>query len=1029
MRAAFKKWVSFVLAAVVLVTGLLATPVLAAGPDSSISGSTAISSGALEEASAGGSQAGEEAGPDSTSQPASQPDSFAPPEDSGQGSSADSSRSDDQSALPEPDESASASDTSLPDSSVAPDGSADGSDSMPDASDASLAPEETAEPGDADDASDEEEPQAATQGVDTVTLGAAGAPGASHANTLEDALDKVNDGGTIEVLPGSNISFSGVMITKNVTLKSQSGTQTLRQSAGEDAYTLAVSGCTVTLDNIILDADGNEHGSIVWVEADGTLVMRNAATLRNKDLKYYSGVTGGAGIYNLGTVTMYSGSRIENCKINSGSFSGSGGGAYNKGTMLIDESSIINCGAISTGGGIYNLGDLTINNGEIRNCTLTGDGSFILGAGIYLTTYDRDTGEHTGKPRLTMNGGTIAGCTGGVGTGIYVYSTAVVLLQGNVIIGETPGDNILYTRSTVPIQLIGPLAASARINCESSISFTDEVIVQPDPDKYPTMTSQDYDAFYFTEANELYYEFADNVVKSVSVTLSIGLARKVLSPGTSHQFKASFSNTAFSHHPLEWTSSDPGTIAVDQNGVATAVASSGTATITAKDTLGRAKASCRVTIGQPVEGVQLSQSHCLMRVGDTLTITVSVLPANALVKLWNTRSSNPSIVNIDYGSGYSTIQFTARALGVAEIIVVAEDGSLTAVCTITVTEDPIPVTGISLSKSTLKLGTAEKGELYAKVYPSNATNKNVRWYCSNFKVVDGYYHTDDPLKTTAVALKKGTAVLRVVTEDGEFEASCTVTVKARTHSISFIQGALSLVKGDTATVPARAYTYYGDKLKVKYQTSNKNVATVSSKGKITTYKTGNVTIKATASDGETATLSVKVVDTAIPLQTLELTQGPIKKGAGKYTYVQGWYGPADATGLVFTWKSSNEKVATVNEFGAVWPIKEGSTVITVSAGGLSASTTVNVVSPVKKIAFANNAQTLKKGKKLTLRPQFTYKSGYYPAGKPKLAWSSSKKSVATVSSKGVVTARKKGTATITVKTANGKKASVKIEVA
>ena len=45
-----------------------------------------------------------------------------------------------------------------------------------------------------------------------------------------------------------------------------------------------------------------------------------------------------------------------------------------------------------------------------------------------------------------------------------------------------------------------------------------------------------------------------------------------------------------------------------------------------------------------------------------------------------------------------------------------------------------------------------------------------------------------------------------------------------------------------------------------------------------------------------------------------------------------------------------------------------------------------------------------------------------------LKWTSSKKKYATVDGNGLVTARRKGKATIRVKTANGKKATVKIKV-
>ena len=67
--------------------------------------------------------------------------------------------------------------------------------------------------------------------------------------------------------------------------------------------------------------------------------------------------------------------------------------------------------------------------------------------------------------------------------------------------------------------------------------------------------------------------------------------------------------------------------------------------------------------------------------------------------------------------------------------------------------------------------------------------------------------------------------------------------------------------------------------------------------------------------------------------------------------------------------------------------------------------------------------TLKVGKKLTLKATLTPTKA-----KTTLTWTSSNKKVATVSGKGVVKAIKPGKARITVRTANGKKATVTITV-
>ena len=127
-----------------------------------------------------------------------------------------------------------------------------------------------------------------------------------------------------------------------------------------------------------------------------------------------------------------------------------------------------------------------------------------------------------------------------------------------------------------------------------------------------------------------------------------------------------------------------------------------------------------------------------------------------------------------------------------------------------------------------------------------------------------------------------------------------------------------------------------------------------------------------------------------------------------------------------TWKSSNEKIATVNSKGVVKGLKKGSVTITVTtANGLKATCKVKVTAPAPTKITLNKTGTvsLKKGKKLTLK--VTLK----PAGAAtKLTWKSSNPKIASVSAKGVVKALKKGKVTITVKTANGLSAKVKIKV-
>lgn len=130
---------------------------------------------------------------------------------------------------------------------------------------------------------------------------------------------------------------------------------------------------------------------------------------------------------------------------------------------------------------------------------------------------------------------------------------------------------------------------------------------------------------------------------------------------------------------------------------------------------------------------------------------------------------------------------------------------------------------------------------------------------------------------------------------------------------------------------------------------------------------------------------------------------------------------------VKSYESSNPKVATVNSKGKVTAKKVGKAIITITMkSGAEAKYTVKVQKGkvvTKSLKLNKKSYTLKKGAGFTLsvtRNPIT--------ATEKLTFSSSNKKVATVDKNGKVIAKKKGKATITVKTSNGKKATCKVTV-
>ena len=130
-----------------------------------------------------------------------------------------------------------------------------------------------------------------------------------------------------------------------------------------------------------------------------------------------------------------------------------------------------------------------------------------------------------------------------------------------------------------------------------------------------------------------------------------------------------------------------------------------------------------------------------------------------------------------------------------------------------------------------------------------------------------------------------------------------------------------------------------------------------------------------------------------------------------------------------TYKTSNKKIVTVSAKGKITAKKKGTAkiyVISKADKKKKCTITVTVGTPVTKVKLNKTKSTMTVGKKQTLKATVTPKK----ASSRAVVWKSSNTKIATVSSKGVVKAKKAGTATITAtaKDGSGKKAACKITV-
>ena len=254
----------------------------------------------------------------------------------------------------------------------------------------------------------------------------------------------------------------------------------------------------------------------------------------------------------------------------------------------------------------------------------------------------------------------------------------------------------------------------------------------------------------------------------------------------------------------------------------------------------------------------------------------------------------------------------------------------------------VEVSSISLDKSSASLNVGESLTLTAIIKPSNASNKSVTWSSSNTSVAT--------VSSIGVVTAKaaGTATITVTTSDGGKTATCSVTVQAKTVSVTGVslnKSSLSMTVGDTQTLTATVSPSNATNKSVTWSSSNTSVATVSSSGVVTAEAAGTATITVTTSDGgKKATCSVTVQAKTVSVTGVSLNKSSLSMTVGDTQTLTATVSPSNATNKSVTWSSSNTSVATVSSSGVVTAKAAGSATITVttSDGGKKATCSVTV---------------------------------------------------------------------------------------
>ena len=402
-----------------------------------------------------------------------------------------------------------------------------------------------------------------------------------------------------------------------------------------------------------------------------------------------------------------------------------------------------------------------------------------------------------------------------------------------------------------------------------------------------------------------------------------------------------------SNKTVTWSSSNPAVAMVSSGGMIIGV-SVGSAIITVTTQDGNRTATCSVTVTDaavtiPVTGVTLNKNSTTISVGGAETLAATIIPSDATNKNVSWSSSNQAVAMVS-----SNGVIIGVSVGSATITVTTQDGERTATCSVIVANanTVIPVTGVTLNKQSTTIGIGGTETLTAIISPSNATSKDVIWGSSNQSVatVSGGLVT---------GVSAGTANITVMTFDGGYTATCSVTVGNGTitpvpvTNVTLNKQNTTIMVGSTEYLIPTIIPDNATNKNVSWSSNNETVAVVA-QGGVTGVGIGEATITVTTEDGNrTSTCAVTVTaSTLIPVTGLTLDKNIMILTAGENEMLTATITPDNATNKVVIWESSNMSVASVTQEGLVRALSIGIAEITATAednNNISAKCAVNVL--------------------------------------------------------------------------------------
>ena len=172
---------------------------------------------------------------------------------------------------------------------------------------------------------------------------------------------------------------------------------------------------------------------------------------------------------------------------------------------------------------------------------------------------------------------------------------------------------------------------------------------------------------------------------------------------------------------------------------------------------------------EPVRQMRLNTTELQLEISNTnpeptAQLNTIITPTNAYMQGADWYSSNPDVVRVWNG------HLRGLKEGVSTITAISWNNQRIAKCTVRVTKSAVPVTNITVDKTSQTVNINETGDIIVSFNPSNATNKTLVWESSDPEVVriwNGHFR----------GLKEGRSTITATSIAGGKQASCVVYVK------------------------------------------------------------------------------------------------------------------------------------------------------------------------------------------------------------------------------------------------------------